>query len=314
MTPELLKYLCDPLDKGNLSIRNPVIGPDGSIASGVLLSASGRFYPIRNGIPRFVDEKGRTDSVRSFGDEWNYFNFDQFKLNWLNHAVKNTFGGLAAFSGKLVVDWGAGSGIQSRWMVEAGARHVIALELSHSVDGVMQRNLRGVSNVDIVQCSIDAPPIKDACVDGIVLCHNVIQHTLSVEATAKALWRLVAPGGEFVFNCYGKNDLGLLRKMRLDLYRAVRTVRSRAPFRVILWYSRIMAVLRFVPRLGYLLEKSLLMVRGDVPAGPDRWRRAYICGVHNTFDCYGSHSYQHLRPMMRSGPSSQTYSPIRLRF
>ena len=295
MTPELLEYLCDPVDKSPLSLKDPVISQDGSIETGILVSAAGRSYPIMNGIPRFVEGDKRTESVDSFGDEWNYFNFDEFKLNWLNHTINNTFGGLEAFAGMIVVDCGAGSGIQSRWMAEAGALHVIALELSHSVDGVMRKNLKGMSNVDIVQCSIDSPPIKDQSVNGIVICHNVIQHTPSVEGTARALWRLVATGGEFVFNCYQKNDQGLFRKLRFVLYSVVRSVLSRAPFRVILWYARIMALLRFVPLIGFVLEKLGLMVRGDVPPGPDRWHRAYKSGVLNTYDCFGSHSYQHLK-------------------
>lgn len=295
MTPELLKYLCDPVDKSPLSLIDSMTNPDGSVEAGILVSAAGRRYPIVNGIPRFAQLDQRAESVESFGNEWNHFNFDEFKLNWLNHTVRNTFGGLDAFSGKLVVDCGAGSGIQSRWMSEAGARHVIALELSHSVDGVMRKNLKGLANVDIVQCSIDSPPIKDQSVDGIVICHNVIQHTPSVEDTAHALWQLVATGGEFVFNCYQKNDEGLLRKIRLALYGLVRSVLSHAPFRVILWYARVMSILRFVPVIGFVIEKSGIMVRGDVPPGPDRWRRAYKSGVLNTFDCFGSHSYQHLK-------------------
>lgn len=294
MNSELLKYLCDPVDKSELALIDPVFGRDGSVESGWLASTGGRRYPIRKGVPRFVGED-RNAAVESFGDEWNYFNFDQFKLNWLVHAIQNTFGGLEVFRGKVVVDCGAGSGMQSRWMAEAGASHVISLELSHSVDGVMRRNLQGLTKVDIVQCSIDNPPLKDECVNGIVICHNVIQHTPSVERTAQALWRIVAPGGEFVFNCYGRNDHGLLRKIRLLLYGAVRAVLSRAPFRLILLYSQTMALLRFVPILGYVLEKSGFMVRGDVPAGPERWQRAYRLGVLNTFDCYGSHAYQHLK-------------------
>lgn len=292
MNTDLLRYLCDPVDKSELILVDPVKHRDGSVESGWLVSTIGRRYPIINGVPRFVGDD-RKDAVESFGDEWNYFNFDQFKLNWLNHVIQNTFGGLEVFQRRVVVDCGAGSGMQSRWMAEAGASHVIALELSHSVDGVMRRNLQGLSNVDIVQCSIDMPPLKDMSVNGIVICHNVIQHTPSVEKTAQALWRIVAPGGEFVFNCYGRNDLGMLRKLRLVIYGSVRAILSRAPFRLILLYSQLMALLRFVPVLGYMLEKSGLMVRGDVPVGPDRWRRAFRLGVHNTFDCYGSHAYQH---------------------
>lgn len=234
-----------------------------------------------------------TATVDSFGREWNHFNFDQFRVNWLNHTVKNTFGSLEAFRGKTVVDAGGGSGMQSRWMAEAGAEHVICLELSHSVDGIARQNLEGLDNVDIVQCSIDAPPIRDVAVSGIVICHNVIQHTPSVENTARALWRLVAPGGEFVFNCYGKNDSSAVWMLRFKLYAVLRSFLCRRSFHFLLAYARIMSLLRFVPLLGWLLERSLFMVRGEVPAGSRYIKRCYLTGVLNTFDWYGSHQFQH---------------------
>jgi hypothetical protein len=56
-----------------------------------------------------------------------------------------------------------------------------------------------------------------------------------------------------------------------------------------------MATLRFVPLLGWFLEKSLFMVRGEVTAGPDWMRRAWKAGALNTYDCYGSHAFQHLK-------------------
>ena len=293
MKQTLLKYLCDPVDKTDLRLADPVYDAKGDIFEGALISQSGRSYPIRNGIPRFIGEHGLTDTVKSFGDEWNHFNFDQFKLNWLNHTVRNTFGSTDVFAGKLVVDAGAGSGMQSRWMSEAGAGHVISLELSHSVDGVMKKNLAAADDVDIVQCSIDCPPIKDGSIDGIVICHNVIQHTPSVPDTARALWRIVGSGGEFVFNCYGKNDQGLVRKARFELNRLLRSFLSKMSFGVLLTYARVMSALRFVPLLGVVLEKSNLMFRGDVIRGENYYRRAYAAGVLNTFDWFGSHPYQH---------------------
>ncbi len=294
MNPSLLKYLCDPIDKSALALVNPQYAQDGAVASGQLASASGRTYPIRNGIPRFV-EGGSADSVESFGDEWNHFNFDEFRVNWADLSMKHTFGGIDIFRGKIVVDAGAGSGIQSRWISEAGAERVISLELSHSVDDVMRRNLKGVDNVDIVQCSIDSLPIRDSAIDGIVICHNVIQHTQSVEATAHALWRIVGNGGEFVFNCYPKNDKGVLRKLRMKLYSSLRSFMIRRSFIFRLTYARAMAALRIIPLLGWILEKSMLVIRGPVPAGPNYLRRAFRSAALNTFDCYGSHSYQHLK-------------------
>jgi uncharacterized protein YbaR (Trm112 family)/SAM-dependent methyltransferase len=298
MTPFLLPLLCQPVTKAPLQLVDAWRDADGNITAGILVAPDGQRYPIVNGIPRFVGDVP-TATVESFGDEWNHFNFTAHKVNWLQHTVANTFGSPEAFRGKVIVDAGGGSGAQSRWFAEYGAKHVIMLELSHSVDGVVRDNLAGLRNVDVVQCSIDAPPLRDGCIDGIVYCHNVIQHTPSVEATARALYALTAPGGEFAFNCYPLNDQGVVRWVRWHLvYRPVRAVLSRMPFGVILAYARAMATLRLVPGLGELLEKLLLVGQGDVPVIPgesaaQRLKRRWRAACLNTFDAYGSHTYQH---------------------
>ena len=300
MTPNLINYLCEPITKAPLHLVDAVTTADGTIQSGALVTPLGTRYPIINGIPRFVDYVP-TASVESFGDEWNYFNFTDFKINWLKHTVANTFGSTDAFKDKLIVDAGGGSGAQTKWFAEYGASHVIMMDLSHSVDDVVQRNLVGLKNVDVIQCSIDAPPLRDQCVDGIVYCHNVIQHTPSVEKTAHALYALTAPGGEFVFNCYPLNDQGVVRWVRFHLvYKPLRAVLSRMPFAVIMVYARLMALLRLLPGLGVLLEKSGFCVMGDVPRLPveSAWsymKRRFKNTSLNTFDGFGSHQFQHLK-------------------
>lgn len=301
MTPFLLDYLCDPTTREPLHLRDESRDERGHIVSGTLASPSGATYSIRNGIPRFVPSKELAATVTSFGDEWNHFNFVDFKEHWLRHTVANTFGSTAVFQDRLVVDCGGGSGAQTLWMLESGAKHVIMLELSDSVDDVVQRNLApsGFDNYDVVQCSIDAPPLREQSVEGIVICHNVIQHTPSVENTARALYSVVAPGGEFVFNCYPMNDEGLARWVRFHLiYEPLRAGLKRMPFGVTLAYTRAMAGLRLVPGLGWVLEKSSLCVQGDVPRKSnetrlDRARRRFRATALNTFDAYGSHAYQH---------------------
>lgn len=300
MTPQLMNYLCDPVTKGGLQLVNERTDQQGNIISGELLAANGRSYPIINGIPRFVDDVP-VATVTSFGDEWNYFNFVDFKSHWLAHAVGNTFGSTDAFKGKLIVDAGGGSGAQTKWFAEYGARHVIMMDLSHSVDDVVKKNLQGLKNIDVIQCSIDSPPLRSHSIDGIVYCHNVIQHTPSVEGTAKALYELTAPGGEFVFNCYPLNDQGIVRWVRFHLvYNPLRYVLSRMPFSIIMVYSKLMSILRLVPILGWVLEKAGFCVQGDVPFASDEgvWQhllRRLKSTALNTFDCFGSHCYQHLK-------------------
>lgn len=298
MTPFLLDYLCEPITKLPLSLNNAQCDSQGNIISGELVSDSGKTYPIINGIPRFVDFVS-TETVKSFGDEWNYFNFVDFKIHWLEHTVKNTFGTTDYFKDKIVVDAGGGSGAQSKWFAEYGAKHVIMLDLSHSVDDVVQRNFEGIKNIDVIQCSIDAPPLRNQSINGLVYCHNVIQHTPSVENTATALYALVGKGGEFAFNCYPLNDKGLLRWMRYHIVNnSLRAVLSRSPFGVILFYSRLMASLRLVPVFGTLLEKSGFCYQGDVPRKVNesffsRLKRRFNATSLNTFDWFGSHDYQH---------------------
>ena len=153
--------------------------------------------------------------------------------------------------------------------------------------------------MDVIQCSIDAPPLAKEAINGIVYCHNVIQHTPSVDDTAKALWEVVAPGGELVFNCYGLNDSGLIRSVRFHLvYKNLRRLLSKMPFSVILIYARVMSAFRLIPIFGEILEKSNVVVQGDVPkiAGEgvfQRLVRRYKAATLNTFDAYGSHEFQH---------------------
>ncbi len=295
----MIDLLCEPGTNSPLRLEIDKQEAD-DVIEGRLIAPSGKVFPIRNRIPRFVEPEIQA-SVTSFGDQWNYFNFTAQKRNWLEHTVANTFGSTEAFANRLIVDAGGGSGAQSLWMLESGARHVILLELSHSVDDVVMRNLGSsyADRLDVIQCSIDAPPLLPDSINGLVICHNVIQHTPSVQRTAAALFAIVAPGGEFVFNCYRRGRMSVLNFVRTYLtYGPMRQVLSRAPFSIILAYSRLMGVLRLVPVLGWMLNKLRLSITGRIPdiAGESwlaRKLRVYRLTTLNTFDTFGSHGYQH---------------------
>jgi uncharacterized protein YbaR (Trm112 family) len=139
-----LKYLCDPADGSDLRLSAETVIINERVETGELVSANGTRYLIKNGVPRFLPNAETNDSVVSFGNEWNHFNYDGFKANWLKHIAEGGFGSTDYFKDKLIVDCAAGSGMHAEWMSEYGASHVIALELSHSVDGVMRENLQDV--------------------------------------------------------------------------------------------------------------------------------------------------------------------------
>jgi hypothetical protein len=136
-----------------------------------------------------------------------------------------------------------------------------------------------------VQCSIDQPPIKTNSISGLVICHNVIQHTPSVENTVNKFWKIVGSGGELVFNCYLRYPSDPVWMARwIFIYKPLRVILSRCSFKTILAYAKFLARLRGVPKI---------VVRGDVPPGDRYEERLYAAAVLNTFDWYGAHKYQH---------------------
>lgn len=302
MTPALLPLLMCPATQAPLRLIEAELEPDGTITSGWLVSTAAptRRYPVIKGIPRFVSntaaDAAALHSVSSFGDQWNFFDYHRFRENFENQTIGNTYGTLTAFVGRTVVDAGAGSGMQTRWLATAGAAHVIALELSHAVDGAVAENLKGLRNVDLIQCSIDAIPLRDACIPHMVLCMGAIQHTPSVPKTLAELWRITAPGAELAFDTYLRNDATAFHRASFKLYRAVREVVASLPFTFRLAYASTMSALRFVPLLGWMLEKADLMRLGEVPpffTGRERLKQRYRQGVIATFTHFNAHTFQH---------------------
>ena len=299
MTPYLLSILKDPKSGKSLTLFNEEYDSNGNIISGELKTFTGEKYKIINGIPRFL-KNAPVKSVEAFGNQWNFFNFVQFKNEWLNHTVKNTWGDTNIFKGKIIIDAGGGSGAQGKWFLEYGAKHLIILDLSNSLDDVAKRNLIDADpkKYDLIQCSIDNPPLKSNCTKGLIYCHNVIQHTPSVEKTLYALYELLSNGGELAFNCYPLNDKGLIRWIRFHIiYKNLRRVLRRLSFKNRLYYARIIAFLRLIPILGFLLEKLNFTLQGNIPKVNgenyiNNLKRRYRSTLVNTFDYYGAHTFQ----------------------
>src|SRR5947209_2526075 len=130
MKLEWLPLLCDPYDGSTLRLENSS-QENGRVVEGFLVSTNGRRYPIRKGIPIFLTEDMQsTSSVASFAYEWDEFGFLFARNGWLTDLINPLVDTPDFFKGKIVVDAGAGSGAQLRWMVELGAEFVYSLELS----------------------------------------------------------------------------------------------------------------------------------------------------------------------------------------
>jgi 2-polyprenyl-3-methyl-5-hydroxy-6-metoxy-1,4-benzoquinol methylase len=289
-----LDFLGCPITSSPLRLVDPRVTGD-EIVAGHLVSPEGRRYEIIDGVPRFAVvenlETQSAKSVESFGFEWNTLNFDLFHANWMEHIVVRNFESPQFFRGKVVLDCGSGSGMHSRWMIEAGAARVISLELSSTVDGIMRKNLSSYSDRNlIVQCDIANPPVQKGKFD-VLYCMNVIQHTKDPAVTTRNLYRLVGDGQELYINYYRMPE-AWWKQLRIILGESFRrNFTAKLPKAVLLNLIRAASLATYVPLLDRIALQFLIC--GEVPPGPQFRARRYRQTVLNTYDWFGSHDFQY---------------------
>jgi SAM-dependent methyltransferase len=203
MKETCLEILREPDAGGELSLSVSEYR-GGDIWEGTLRSpATGRQYPIRDGIPRFVPSE---DYTASFGLQWN--RFADVQLDSANGArysherfERETGWSRDKLEGNWILDGGCGCGRFAEVAAELGAQ-VIALDYSSAVDAAAS-NLAHLPNVHYVQADLLHLPIKRASLH-FAYSIGVLQHTPSPEAALAAILEHVAPGGEFAFTIYAR--------------------------------------------------------------------------------------------------------------
>jgi ubiquinone/menaquinone biosynthesis C-methylase UbiE len=219
-------------------------------------------------------------TVESFGFQWT-FNSAMRSETDLRWRVAERFNVQPdAFTGKLVLDAGTGTGDQSRF-IEAQGAQVVSVDLSSAID-VAAKKLRLRSGWVGVQGDITAPPFSDRQFD-IVYCEGVIQHTHDSALTVKELCRVLKEGGIVFATHYGKAKR-LLGRVRIAWNVALRRRLSCIERYKLLLLTGNLAALSYIPLLGKLLMLSTVSYSDLMPDFKTTWT--------NTFDGYGNHSYQ----------------------
>lgn len=158
-------------------------------------------FPVRGGIPRFVDSRHYADN---FGLQWNVFRrtqLDSFTGTTISRdRLVRMFGGdLERVAGKTVLEAGCGAGRFSEVLLRHGAE-VYAVDLSTAVEANAE-NCRSFAAHHVCQADVTALPFAPGRFD-IVAAVGMVQHTPDPEATIAALCRQVKPGGMVVLDHY----------------------------------------------------------------------------------------------------------------
>jgi len=225
------------------------------------------------------------DTVESFGFQWswNAAMRSEADLQW---RVAERFQVQADdFSGKLVLDAGAGAGDQTRWMAGRGAS-VVSVDLSAAIE-VVARKMRMNGQWVGVQGDITALPFDGGQFD-LVYCEGVIQHTRDSALTVRELLRVLRGEGRILASHYtaARSFLG---RMRIGSLVALRNRLSRMDRYKLLFVTGILSGLAYVPVLGFFLRRSGAAIHhGLMPDFKSTWT--------NTFDLYGNHAFQRVLP------------------
>lgn len=105
---------------------------------------------------------------------------------------------LTGIAGKLVIDYGSGTGAQSVAFVQAGAREVLAIEPQRSLRfGARQRAIAAQvhDRITFRYSALDAEPKAAA---DLIFSENSIEHMANPGAELERMARLLAPGGRIV--------------------------------------------------------------------------------------------------------------------
>jgi len=285
MRRRLLEILAEPGTGAELRLE-VTRGSDEVIEEGALISAAtGKRYPILNGIPRFVDPE---NYATSFGQQWNAFREVQLDsengATYSRQRFDNETGWTAdELRGKWLLDAGCGAG---RFAEVAASRgpNLVALDLSSAVDAAA-KTLARFPNADVVQGSILDPPFRRGTFD-FCYCIGVLQHTPDPPLAIRTLVGMLRPGGRFAFTMYARRWYTKLYSKYL-VRPVTRRMRSASLLKIIQrtmpFFFPLTDVLFRVPLLGKVARFTIPVANYPEQTELTRGQR-YRMSILDTFD------------------------------
>ena len=181
-------------------------------------------YPIREGIPSFVDDRLSEDqTIRSFSQKWATHRYYRehtrsFYTDW--YLERYGFGdldGLRAVIGALgfVLDAGTGSGRDALNFAEQSSATVYGVDTAWDALALARREIDH-PRLAFVHADVRHLPFRDDFFD-FVNCDQVIHHTPAPRETFEHLRRKLKPGGQVC--CYVYRKKAVLREFCDDYVR-----------------------------------------------------------------------------------------------
>ena len=234
MKASLVPLLCCPSCRGDLVLRADEMAA-GEIETGSLrCPGCPREFAVARGVPRFADqptlEEARATIAR-FGRQWKEYKerlleYRPAFLDWMKPI------GEADLADQVVLDGGCGMGRFTELAAAMGARAVVGVDLSESVE-VAHQFARERGNLHVVQADLLDLPFRPAF--DLVYTLGVLHHLPSGEDGFRSLVGCVRPGGRIHIWVYGHEGNEWLLRFVDPVRRAVTSRLPHPALRVLAW-------------------------------------------------------------------------------
>jgi SAM-dependent methyltransferase len=281
MKPDAVRYFVCPDCHGDLRVQGA--SEDGEVLEGLLECACGRSYPIRRGVPRFVDGEAYSDTFGRQWTRWDRTQHDSLNGTAIFRRRLQTYTGWTpeSLAGKVVVDAGCGPGGFID-VIERHAATVIGFDLSQAIDACYA--LHGSHPaVHLAQADIFKPPVRPAVAD-VLYTFGVVQHTPDPERAFRSLVPLVRPGGEIAVWVYRRR---LVPQPVYWLRRITAGMREPGATRFIEWYTPkallVSGIIGRIPVVGRSLRRLVPVAdyRAMHPLTPEQHREWALMDTHD---------------------------------
>ncbi len=167
----------------------------------------------------------RNRTIRDFGEQWTHFgkNEGYYGSQDLFRDMLGPLLSLDALEGAHVADIGSGTGRIVRMLIDAKARHVVALEPSAGVE-ILRKNTADLGDRVEVVHAVGTELPSDRSFE-FVFSIGVIQFIPDPLPTLRAAYDALRPGGKLVIWVYGKEGNGAY----LFFLTALRALTTRLP-------------------------------------------------------------------------------------
>jgi len=235
MRYEAIDGLVLPSGMPDLKIHKVESECHGEVREGTLIASNGQTVPVRNFVPRFVDDGSYTEN---FGLQWNHFKRTQLDRFNGTTITKDRFYSGTGWSpeelrGQRILEAGCGAGRFTQIMLDAGAE-VYSLDYSSAVDACFANN-GPHPMLTVVQGDIFKMPFRQGWFDK-VFCFGVIQHTPDPKQAFSKLLPFLKTGGKLAVDVYIRLPWPN-RWMSKYLWRPLTNrIPNRVLFKLVEWY------------------------------------------------------------------------------